>query len=163
MALVQVNMVKNGDFESGTLEGWVSQHVMLETSRHLTGAWSALFMGQQNSYLTQVMPWNGELTAELTFSATAMPNEAFTNTPQLSFALSFLDQDKQFLSLGFSKFVGEDQLPIGNLNNYKNFYAVSTVSPPETRYAVLNINSIANEACLDVLADDIQLVQVRQV
>ncbi|WP_128893793.1 NTTRR-F1 domain [Longirhabdus pacifica] len=165
MTIQQVDMISNGNFENGTLENWTSQNVQVESSIHLTGAFSAMFDGVSNAFLTQVMPWEAGATASLTFSATAMMDTP-GSTPGLIFNLYYLDVNNNLLAWGFNQFIAKNQLPLGLMNAYKNLYAVASPAPLHTTQAVLNINNIPlheEQNNVPVIVDDIQLLAVTQI
>ncbi|HLR41536.1 MAG TPA: NTTRR-F1 domain, partial [Virgibacillus sp.] len=62
------NLIVNGGFETGTLDGWSAVNANVSGLKSHAGRFSAVFMGRSQASLSQTVPISGDQSLELLVS-----------------------------------------------------------------------------------------------
>ena len=152
-----LNLITNGGFETGNLNGWVtgSNSTTTNVNSH-SGTYAALLQqGIIPSYIGQFVPAATGDTLELILSL-ARPNSL--QAPAVLIQVFFFGQNLQLLGTGASNFIPPNRLPNAQISTWKEIYLTTGTAPAGTTQAYLLINVIPLEGASDVLVDDVALL-----
>lgn len=153
-----INMISNGDFETGSFSPWTSVNTVIDSTRSHTGFFSARFPGNIiNSYILQTFPANPGDNFEIFL---ALSKSGAFISPQFTITIAYYRPTFTFINNGLVLIIPSGEIPdVGN-NEWAQIYAISTPAPAFTTRAQVLINKnalVANTP--DVFADDIFVIK----
>src|SRR5699024_8426839 len=91
------NLIVNGGFETGTLDGWSAVNANVSGLISHAGRFSAVFMGRSQASLSQTVPISGDLSLELLVS---LSKYSLATSPAISIQVVYLNADNAEVGRG---------------------------------------------------------------
>lgn len=151
------NLITNGGFETGTLDGWASTNAMITAVSPHSGRYSAMFPA-------------GLAPSSLSQTVTVEPGENFNlfvslakfgifQNPTIQLRITFLNQNNTEVGTGLSTEITSGTLPSAIFNNWHEIYQVTGVAPANATQARVEIIKTDSRLYYSpVLIDDVNLL-----
>ncbi|MEB8730861.1 NTTRR-F1 domain, partial [Bacillus cereus] len=148
------NLIINGNFESGTLNPFVTTNVQIDGTNSHSGKYSAsLIGGETSAQLIQVIPIFPNESFEFLIS---LAKTGGAPSPPLSIILAYY-YNSLFLKYGLNMSIPSDHLPNSNQNHWLEIYQNTSSSPALANKAILLIYKEGQAGSSKVLIDDVSL------
>ncbi|HLR09305.1 MAG TPA: NTTRR-F1 domain [Bacillota bacterium] len=152
------NLLINGGFERGSLDGWIGNNAYITASYSHSGQFSAnISPGSTPSSLVQTVPitdsgQNYQLLVSLA-------KYGFFQSPALTIRVSYLNSDNIEVGTGGSTIIIDGSLPNVLLESWKEIYLVTDVAPAAATQVQVEIAKLAGRFYTsNVLVDDVALL-----
>src|SRR5699024_1499873 len=116
------NLIVNGGFETGTLDGWSAVNANVSGLKSHAGRVSAVVMGRSQASLSQTVAISGDQSLELLVS---LSKYSLATTPTISIQVAYLNTDNAEVGSGMDVEIPYNSLPNAFFGSWREMYQVT--------------------------------------
>lgn len=158
MTLTVQNLITNGGFETGDLEGWGTLNTMVTYFSPHTGNYAAFFP-------------SGATPASMSQTVTIEPGESFKLLvslakfgllphPRINISVTFFNENNAQVGTGLNTVITNGTLPSATLNNWHEVYQITAAAPETATQARVELSKADHRFYYSsVLIDDVMLLR----
>lgn len=131
------NLITNGGFESGNLDGWSQINAFVTPYTPHSGRFVAGFnSGAQDAAISQLVPITPGQNFQLLVS---LSKYGLLQSPTIELSVTYLDTNNTVVGTGLSMVIPNGSLPSSFLSNWQVIYQVTEMAPTDATMAQVEI------------------------